>query len=56
MRQLITVIGYLCILLALITSIMGTAVSLMIQLLGLGLLLIVGAEFAKRSRNNGRED
>ena len=56
MRQLITVIGYFCILLALITSIMGTAVSLMIQLLGLGLLLIVGAEFAKRSKNNGWDE
>lgn len=56
MRQLTTVIGYLCILLALITSIMGTAVSLMIQLLGLGLLLVVGAEFAKRTKNNDWEE
>ena len=52
MLKFISVVGYLCLVLAIISSVLSLAASLATQLLALGLVLVIGAAVAQGGSDN----
>ena len=52
MLKFISVVGYLCLVLAIISSVLSLAASLATQLLALGLVLVIGAAVAQGGSND----
>lgn len=56
MLKFVSVVGYICLVLAIISSVLSLAASLATQLLALGLVLVIGAALASPGSGGGSND